>query len=556
MTGFRSGLLLVFVALLPAAAYSQDNSENERKFEWGGDLFTQGFFLNRDLPISRPEDLSRAEDQNYEPVCPPPNPRPQGINNSTASRCREERDYMLIRLRVDFAIRPSPIADIIYGLEVGNLIYGQERGDSGPGSGGKGSGRTNLETRQLVLRLHSKDNSALLDTGIMSFYTPNGMVLAGSGAGLRSRFDFKKIKSQFEAHAIRSEDNSTLDADDNGFADTNFNDVTLGILRWDFNAFPKVDSVLYGVYRGDENESGALDGFETSRIYWSGLYMRSQIGSFSFLVHAIGNWGRFERPDRLEHIGEPARFFVENQLDELGYIKDTEGRYFAQVSEEFSLYEEVPRKEYKVNAGAGQIELGYNFTNNFEFVLQAAGASGRLGVEPDNRPSFVRSDQYRSSISAVQLSRVALDSSGGYTLFRGGHLTGLVEKGGLLKYRFENGLRVRLGYYHIEFYRTPTMDYNRFHTRYPFYLSWKLSGQDLSLERDEKVLFYKHPGIRGDSNLVGEEINLSFTYRILGGLTLEGEAGYFKAGDGYRALRDVGYGSYIGEVALSLKQLF
>lgn len=519
-------------------------------------MFVQSFFLNRDLPLGRPEELARPEAQKYEPVCPPPNPRPAGLSNSTNSACREEVDFTFIRFRVDFAIRPSPIAAVHFGLEVGNLIFGREPGTSGPGSGGKGSGRTNLETRELFLRLHNAPRSLVMDTGILTFSTPNGMVLAGSGAGFRGFAEFPAIKSSFESFLIRSEDNSNLDQDNNGFADSNFNDVTQGILRWNIN-FPRTDSVLYGVFRDDRNAGGAGDGFETVRLYWSGLYVRGQVGSFTFLFHAIGNWGRFERPERLESIGEPARLVVKDQLNRSGYIQDPEGRYLAPIHAGQSYYQEIPRKEYRVNAGAGQMELGYNLTDSLELSLQAAGASGRLGVEGDNRPSFVRSDQFRSAISSVQISRLAIDSSGGYTLFRGGQLTGLVEKGMLLRYRFENGLQLRLGYYYIELYRTPTMEYNRFHTRFPFLLRWELDATGTPfLKREEQFYFFNHPGIRKDSNLVGDEINLSAVYRILGGLTLEGQVGYFRAGDGYRTLRDVEYGSYMAEASFSVRQVF
>jgi len=520
-------------------------------------MFVQSFFLNRDLPLARPEELERPQDRQYEPVCPPPNPRPAGLSNSTNSRCREEVDFTFIRFRVDFAIRPSPIADVHFGLEVGNLIYGREPGTSGPGSGGRGSGRTNLETRELFLRLHNASSSQVIDTGILTFSTPNGMVLAGSGAGFRGFAEFPAIKSSFESYLIRSEDYSSLDQDNNGFADTNFNDVTQGILRWNLNRIARNDLVLYGVFRDDRNANGAGDGFETVQLYWSGLYVRGQIGSFTYLFHAIGNWGRFERPQRLESIGEPARLVVQDQLKRSGYVQDPDGRYLAPIDPGQNLYQEIARKEYRVNAGAGQLEAGYNLTNNLELSLQAAGASGRLGREPDNRPSFVRSDQFRSSVSSVQISRLAIDSSGGYTLFRGGQLTGLVEKGVLLRYRFENGLQLRLGYYHIELYRTPTMEYNRFHTRYPFYMRWELDSQGRpSLRREDQVFFFSHPGIRNDSNLVGDEINLSAVYRILGGLTLEGQAGYFRAGDGYRTLRDVQYGSYMAEASFSVRQVF
>ena len=548
--------------LLAGAGALQAQDEDAKRFDWDGNIFTQTWGRARDLPTERPEDIGTFEGVDFDSLCPRPDPTPDYVLNDTTSRCREEQDFTRMRLRVNFALRPSKFVDVLYGLEVGYITFGDEDDKEGPGSGGQGSGATNLETRQLIMRIHNEADTFAGQAGVYNIGTPEGIVLAGSGAGFRLNWDKQSWASRFVFDGIRAQDNSRVDDDSNGFSDDNYQDVNLAVASWNYTGVRWLDTTLYGVYRGDDSMRIADDdGQETSRMYWGGLYFKVKTGRFYMVLHAIGNWGRFERPNKLEYLSEPARLLVEDEIQERGYLiedDDDDNDYIqAPFDPTQNFYVALPRKKYKVNAGAGHAEIGFKATDRLEFVATAAGGSGRLGPEPDNSESFTRTDQFRTAGSVFQHSQIAVDSNGGYSIFSLGQLTGVVQRGFKTKARLFSALEAEIGYFETYTYRPPVMDYNQYHTRYPFYLRWKLNDRDqIEIERDDDVLFTAHPLVRGDSSYIGHEWNLAFTYRIFADLTLQGTAAVFTAGDGYRILKDVQYGGQIGEASISLNQTF
>ena len=495
---------------LPGALLAQEDEDLLDRFEYKGSVFFQSFFLARDLPLV----TQTAQ------LCPDIR-----STSTTKSRCREELDFHRMRFRLNLAFRPSPYTEILYGMEVGYLTFGQDSTTkSGPGSGGQGSGRTNLETRELLFRLKNGEDNLSLNLGIFSFSTPKGLVIASSGGGANFVADVNSINSRFSAIGIRSIDNTQVDDDSNGFSDDNFSDIHLAILKWQFSGLRWLRSELYGVYRRDSDATSndpTESNLEISRLYWGGLFLQFKAGRWKMILHGVGNWGSFSRPYTLQ---PPGSYFISS----FPVVDSVYTQYLAAQS---SLSENAKyRRKYDVNAGAGQAEISFQVTDSIQLTAVGAAGSGRLGIEPDGSSVDFRPDQFRTAGSSFQFSQIAVDTSGGYTLFSGGKLTGLYERGGQIKMQILDNLQVELGYYTIEFFRTPTIGGNTYYTLY--------------LDTDKPT------------NYVGDEINAKLTWRALTGLTLEARFGYFNAGTGYKILRDVEYGDRVFESAFSVKQTF
>lgn len=394
----------LLLALLPfLRLHAQESPSFAERFSYRGDMLLRAFYLARDLPL-----------------------RSTSLN--TTSRAREEQDLMSMRFQLDLAFRASPYVDIMYGIEVGELTFGRDNASqSGPGSGGKGGGATNVETREAYMKVRNNPETMSISGGILNFNTPRGLVLASSGGGLRGAIDLNSINSSIEAYYIRSEDNSTIDGDSNGFSDTNFRDINLGLVSWKFSGVRGLRTELYGVYRQDDDPSSASDKYETSRVYWGGLFSQFKAGSFGLVLHGVGNWGRFFRPG----------------------------------NKTFNV-----RDRYTINAGAAQYEISWQFFDEFQAALVGAGASGRLGKKPDGSLPEYSTDQFRAASPGFQFSDIALDSSGGYTILSGGRLTGMTAHGVQLKSTW-GILQADLAAYLLYLYKKPPADFNAFYKRYP-----------------------------------------------------------------------------------------
>ncbi|MBI3395179.1 MAG: hypothetical protein HY042_05045, partial [Spirochaetia bacterium] len=336
------------------------------RFTFRGDMLARGFYLERDLPL-------------------------KSVSLNTTTKTSEIQDLYSMRYRLDLAFRPSQNVDVQYGLQVGELTFGRDTPSStGHGSGGLGSGSTNVETRELIMKIRNNPETTSVSFGILNFDTPRGLVLASSGGGARLFFDLPSLASSVDVYYIRALDNSVIDGDSNGFSDKNFSNVNLGLARYRFTGIKNLRSEAYMIYRQDDDAQSALDGGETSRMYWGGLFAQYKKGAYGLLFHAVGNWGQFHRPDTVSP-----------------YL----------------------RKRYEVKAGAGQLELSAAPWDELQVTLVAAGASGRLGIEPNGRSVDFRQDQFRTVSGQFQLTDIVMDSSGGYTVFAAGKLTGVVAEG-------------------------------------------------------------------------------------------------------------------------------
>ncbi|MCB1168837.1 MAG: hypothetical protein KDK25_00800 [Leptospiraceae bacterium] len=508
----KGGAILLFLAIfmspmLPGGALHGQSTSNMERFDYNGSMLVRGFYTSRDLPLEKQTAT----------LCPNPFQKNSSSSGSTSSnsRCREERDFYTARFRLNFAFRPSNYVDVLYGLEVGHVEFGDTTtGDTGPGSGGTGSGSANLETRELRLKIHNEDDTLSFHAGIFPYGTPNGFVAATSGAGFYLDYAVPEWYSNFELYYIKKEDQSRVDRDSNGFNDDNYKDVDVVLGNWKYSGLPGYRSELYGLYRGDNRtEDASGNARDTSRLYWAGLFQRYRWGRFSFMLHLIGNWG---------NVYTTSREYPREDL-----LEGSSVLTLARNAENF-----IPeqREKHAIAAGAGEAEIGFQITDDIKFSAAVAGASGRRGVEPDGRSVNYRADQFHYASQAYQFSEISVDSSGGYSLFALGDLTGLVVRGLRLEAQVFESVDTLIGYYSLHSYRTPTLDYNQFFTQFP--------------------------GGKSPSSYFGQEINWKVNWRPFSDLTLSAYVAYFDAGDGYKVLRDVEYGDRALEILVSAEQTF
>jgi|GEM_PF-1286566 len=501
--------IFLFCCLLFSGFQSRLFAESAvmEKFDYKGDIFFRGFYLSRDLPMKKQNDSLCAKDEYLSYFIPP-------AAAAVHSPCKEADDYYQTRFRLDTSFRPGAYADVVYGLEVGHLTFGKDNpGSTGPGSGGKGSA-TNIETRQLFLDMHNLDKTMSVRAGLFPVGTPHGIVLASSGAGIHTSYEGKL--NSLDLSYLRKEDNSIVDGDSNGFSDSNYNNVHLGVLSWKFSGISWLKTDTYFVYRKDSDTSDeGKDGNETSSMGWAGLYAQLRYKKFTLLLHGIYNHGTFKRPFA----------YYPSLLEKLAFFPEIKYAYDTALLAGYPL-----KSRHEVDAGAGEMEISYQIFDTTKLTLMAAGASGRLGIEPNGDPVDYRRDQFRTAGSAFQGSDIAVDSSGGYSIFSLGKLTGVVQKGIRIDNDILQNLSIQIAYYTFDAYRTPTITYNNY---YQLYLDTK----------------------KPDNHL-GEEWNMKLGWKIMTLLSLDLRAARFDAQNGYKILYDVEYGDEIYEFSASLTQKF
>ncbi len=518
----------VFLALA-GPLIAQPTGEKPDRFAYKGDVFFQGFHLERDLPLSRQTSAVCRTGRTAAAVVVPA--ESDSSVATVPTRCQEEEDFFRMRFRLNLAFRPSQYAEILYGLEVGYLTFGRENKDAagntipyGPGSGGRGAERTNLETRELMLRLHDPADVLSLYLGVFSFGTPKGIVAATSGGGLKFTADLPRFSSSMEAIYIRAIDNSRVDDDSNGYSDRNFAGVNAGTLSWKFSGIRALRSELYGAFYYD-NDPSLSDpterNRETSRVVWGGLFLQWQSGRWRVIAHGIGNGGSFERPYAHD---VPEAYW-------LGLAPELQSIDNQRIALEATGVARPLRRRYRIDARAGQVELGFRVSDRVEIVGEAGGASGRVpeDVEPDGAQAGLRSDQFRT-IGAFQLSDIGIDSSGGYSTIVLGRLTGISFRSAALRAQLTSAIEAELSVYVYDLVHTPTIARNRFYR-----------------ERED---------IERSTNYFGQEVNLKGIWRPFSDFQLEGRLALFDAGAGYKILRDVEYGDRIFEASVSLSQKF
>jgi hypothetical protein len=523
---------LLYLSLVPGLLISvsvhAQSADNALKYN--GDMLVRGFYTSRDLPLER---VTKE---------PCPNPAEAGRAGAVQSPCREAKDYYTARFRLNLIFTPNSNAELYYGIEVGDIIFGQDRPNKmGPGSGGRGSDAVNLETREMRLRFHNDDRTVHFDSGVFPVGSPAGLVLATSGAGFRLEGEARSLYSSFQLVYLRQSDDSIKDGDQNGYNDTTFKDVNLLYGNWRFFGLQDWNFDSYTIYRRDPAEyddSGNLR--DTSQLYWVGSQVRYTKGGFSFMVHGAANAGIVSSTTDRETSGANNRFYqpsITNDGNILWTATDSVNlRKSSSVfeSERLTLIEEArksypaSRRRYPVRSGAGQFEVSYRIADGTTLALSGAGAGGRLSAETDGTTQAYRTDRFYTAGSAFQFTEIALDTSGGYTIFRNGELTGLRAYKLEWKQKFTAAIEGRTSYTHIHSAYRLDGSFNQ------FYGWWKGSPS-------------------GD---IGNEWNVIVDWRPLAQFVFTAKAAIFLPGRGYRFLQDAEHGSAIREYSIYLLQRF
>lgn len=512
---------------VPVSVFAQSA---EKRFNYNGDMLVRGFFTSRDLPLER---VTKE---------PCPNPAEAGKAGAVQSPCQEAKDFYTARFRLNMIFTPNAYADIYYGLEVGDITFGQDRSSkTGPGSGGKGADAVNLETREMRLRFHNEDRTIHFDSGLFPVGSPAGLVLATSGAGFRLESEAKSLYSSFQLVYLRQSDDSIKDGDQNGYNDDTFKDVNLLYGNWRFFGFQDWNFDSYAIYRRDPTEyddSGNLR--DTSQLYWAGSQVRYTKGDFSLMLHGVANAGIVLSTTDRETSGSNNKFYqpsITNDGNILWTATDSvDLRKASSIyeSERLTLIEEArnafpaSRRRYPVRSGAAQFEMSYRVADGTTVSLSGAGASGRLNAETDGTSQAYRTDRFFTAGSAFQFTEIALDTSGGYTIFRNGELTGLRAYKLEWKQKFTTTIEGRTSYTHIRSAHGLDGQYNQFY-------GW-----------------WKGP----PSSDIGNEWNVVVDWRPFAQFVLTAKAAIFLPGRGYRFLQDAEHGSAIREYSIYLLQRF
>lgn len=526
--GLFSGLMLLAASLPPLQPLQAVQLE-EMRWDYNGSFRARAFYLERDLLLPASSLLQEAS----QPA--PGSPEEEFCSDSPdiceTSTEQESQDYLDLRLRLDLRLQASSLVDLAYALEVGNLIFGREENLYGPGSGGRGSGRTNVETRELYMDIHNDYRSfqdrLLLRLGIFYYNTPEGIVMARSGAGLQAGWERSRLRSVFELLYFREIDNSWIDGDSNGFSDDNFADIHLALFSWSFAPIHALDLELYSLYRQDsssEQDSPSEEEPEISQVYWAGLYLELQYGRFDLILHAIANWGHFLRSSSENAILADLEAGAEDNGDNGGNEGNGDNEDNEDSEQLRSFLEErlEPQldQRYDIQAGAGRAELRFRATRKLSLALLYAHGSGHLaGTEGSGaEEAQFRRDQFRSAGAQYQLSEIAVDSSGGFSIFPDGELVGLRAWGLICSlpglYLFPK-LKLTLGYFRFENYRPE----------------------------------------EGIGRMLGSESNAKAVYLFDLRLSLKAHLALFEARDAYRHLYNT-EGRHIFESQLSLEQRF
>ena len=353
---------LFYFSFYPLELSAQNISD---KFDYKGDILVRGYFLRRDLPLTRQNNALCGTDEYLSYIFAD---KIKQYNNSVSSNnvnspCREKEDFYTTRFRLDASFRPNIFSDIVLGTEIGHLTFGRD-------NGGKGSA-VNIETSKLYLDLHNKSKSLSLISGVFPVGTPAGIVIASSGAGLKSKLETQNNTCEFSY--LRKEDNSNFDGDSNGFSDSNYRNIHLSIFSWKNSSLRWLRSELYFVHRNDSNPGTEdNDENETSSLLWSGLHLQFRMGRLNLLLHGIANTGNFKRP--FEYY--PG---LEEKLIPYPEIKSIIDQT---ISAGYPL-----RSEFDVAAGAGQFEISYKIQNTLKMTALAAGSQNGLGCISCRKPT-------------------------------------------------------------------------------------------------------------------------------------------------------------------------
>ncbi|GIX41727.1 MAG: hypothetical protein KatS3mg129_1460 [Leptospiraceae bacterium] len=372
---------------------------------YDGDILLRSFFLSRDI-LTKKQILESC-----------PNPVEVYENPSTTpnTKCKEKRDEHKIRFRLNLLFSPNAFTEVYYGLEVGDVTFGKEKNQNGPESGGSGSGATNIETRELRLSIHNQIKTTLFDIGIFPYSTPDGLVLATSGAGIKFRHEFKELNSLLETVYFKLQDNSFIDNDSNGFSDENYKDVELISTSYKIFRFSDVIPQFYFVYKRDPVEKDENNNpKDTFQYYWSGIYFQYSYKNWNIYFNLVNLQGYLLSETKIIENDS----FLKTYFPDIYNIIQNQNNAFPKS-----------RRKYPKNAYAGNLEISYRPLNDLKISYVLTGATGRAGLNNDGTVTDYNKDQYKSAGGSFQFSEIGVDTSGGYSLLNIDKLSGMIVSG-------------------------------------------------------------------------------------------------------------------------------
>jgi hypothetical protein len=494
-------LIIILIGFYLSSLYAQEKSTN---LLYDGDILFRSFYLSRDILTTR---------QTKE-TCP--NPWEVYLDSTVTPNtpCKEKRDEHRIRFRLNFLFSPNTFTEVYYGIEVGDITFGQEKNLIGPGSGGSGSGATNVETRELRLTILNKNHLFRIDMGIFSYSTPDGLVLASSNAGIRFRKEFKELNSLWEVVYFKLQDNSFKDNDSNGFSDENFKDVELVSTIYKIFRFSNMIPQFYFVYKRDPVEKDSNNIKDTYQYYWVGMHQQYSEKNLNLFLNIVNQQGYLFSETKI--IKNDA--FIKQYFPDVYQFLQDQNHAFPKN-----------RKKYPKNAYAGNFEISYRIGNYLKLAYVATGATGRMGINPDGTSSYYNKDVYKSARGAYQFSEIGIDTSGGYSILNVDSLSGIVAQGIKIEYQLFDGITFEPQYYFYKTHKTPVIEYNQFFNRINF----------------------KNP-----INYYGSEWNLKIVYKPWVNFSVKMQFAYFNAGDAYKVVNDIKNGDTLREYSIYIQQKF
>jgi hypothetical protein len=504
--------LIFFVLIFTGKVYSQDSGEQGTKLNLTGSMRFRGFSLSRDIPTARSTNSTFIYDipgtyntlannnytafkSNYDRLI-----TGQKINRSPR---KENLNYMDSRLFLNLEFITSKYFDGVFGATVGDIPFGgraltttgntADLRDSytvGAGSGGE-TGQpnpVNFQTSLLYLNFRLRQYDFYSRLGIQLFSSPQGRVFFASGAGILLNKDYKIDKYSLEGGWIRTRERSVADLDNNGYNDKSRNiNVFFGKIR--LNKINNLKNELY-TYGSVDNDTSDLNR-ETGNLYWHGLFNEYTISNFNIILHGVYNHGKVKAANSLVDGSNTILMQKENT--------------------------------YNIRGALGDVQLTYFYNNKVNFNTIVVGTTGRPGYDKDGMEASYKNKGYRTLSPLFSVSNLAIDFTGGYTLFSARNMSGLVEYGGFTNV-IVGPVQLTFGYYQLHASQAPRIAVNR----------------DFMALRNSQT-----------SNYLGDEYNFNLRWNIFIDFQLIFRSGIFFPKNGIRAIIDYSGGSYIQEAFLS-----
>ncbi len=504
---------LLLLILFSSAIISQD-AEQRTILEFSGSFRMRAFNMGRDYPLSRKNSILPIYDKQAEN-----NAKSEAAQNafneeldaklkgnpSTITKQSESMRYYDARALLNLNFITSRYLDGLWGIQVGDIPFGGRGSGTtrteptliGSGSGGElgqPSG-TNVQTNFLYINFKLPAQSFNIRTGIQLFSSAQGRVLYTNGAGVQFTKDIRNKNATLEGGWIRARDRSIVYPDGNGFNSKNYINTNIYFLKLKLNPFRSVKNELYSYFLSDTDRTDSAK--ETGFLFWHGLFNEFTFSRMSFSIHGILNTGTLKSAN-------PYR-------DNLG-------------SEIYTKYD-----RHKIKGGLFDIQFNYNYTDKITLGLIGIGTTGRPGYERDGVSASNRGNGYRTLSPGFAISNIGIDFTGGYALFSGKTMSGLIEYGAFSNILVYGPLQLTLGYYRLYASKSPEIENNRI----------------FNLDAGKKT-----------TNYMGHEYNFNVRWNVFRDLQLLFRSGVFVAGDGLKVLFDSQYGKRIYEAFFTLEHKF